>query len=279
MKRVSLMQGEIIPGVTTREGFYLGDFAGKSYIHPLKRVIQQTRSKTVSIACLKFKPALSGSWSSADAGRVLVAESEQVKNHLMRKREVNRLLLEGGLIVFSVLFALFIDRLAEEYKTSKQKKIALARIHQELAANKALVRLVLVRHKRVVSNLTRASSNPLDSLRAELAKKAYLDFSLLSEGKSIYPRLPSSVSWEAARSTGIVAEFDYQIVEACTDVYSSQETIARVTLPKIIDNLFEAGNGSLDNKLIELQLGFEELIAQEQTLLERVELALKKTKP
>src|SRR5688572_26243372 len=136
----------------------------------------------------------------------------------MKKEEVNKLLLESGLIIFSVLFALFIDRLAENHKTEQQKNVALERIRNELTSNLALVKAVLPVHEQILRKLTQAVSTPDDTFRLQLLRKGYLDFSLLAEGHSIYPRLPTNSSWEAAQATGIMAELDYRTVEACTEV-------------------------------------------------------------
>src|SRR3954464_6172848 len=106
----------------------------------------------------------------------------------MRKGEINKLLMESALIVFSVLFALFIDRLAEEYKTQEQKKIALSRIHQELITNQTLISGLITRHQLVVRNLTKANRNPKDSLQVQLLRDGYVDWKLLADGQSLYPR-------------------------------------------------------------------------------------------
>ncbi len=37
---------------------------------------------------------------------------------------------------------------------------------------------------------------------------------------ALYPRFPSSTSWNAAKSKAIIAEFDYEIVEALTSALS-----------------------------------------------------------
>jgi hypothetical protein len=189
----------------------------------------------------------------------------------MRQRNISGLLVESALIVFSVLFALFIDRATEKAKTGRQKRVALERIHNELVTNHKLVTDVIARHRVVLRNLDRVLGNQDDTLRRRIMQKEYLDFQLLSGGKSIYPRFPAQTSWEAALSTGIITEFDYGAIEALTGVYSSQETIIQVTLQKIIDDLFDVEAPDRERKLLKFKLEFEELILQEQTLLERIE--------
>ena len=96
----------------------------------------------------------------------------------MKKQEIQHLFIESGLIVFSVLFALLVDRLADEYRENQQKHYALARIHQELLANQALIRNVIERHQLALTNLIRAKSHSKDSLRLFVEKQAYLDYRL-----------------------------------------------------------------------------------------------------
>ena len=194
----------------------------------------------------------------------------------MRQRNLYGLLVESALIVFSVLFALFIGRAAENAKTERQKRVALERIHNELVTNHALVTDVMARHRVMLATLNRVVSNKDDTLRRLIMQKEYLDFQLLTGGKSIYPRFPARTSWEAALSTGIMTEFDYGVIEALTDVYSSQETISQMTLQKIIDDLYDVEAPDRGRKLIKLKLEFEELISQEWTLLERIENSRKK---
>lgn len=189
----------------------------------------------------------------------------------MRQRNLSGLLVESALIVFSVLFALFIDAAAEQATTDRQKRVALERIYNELVTNHKLVTDVIDRHRLVLRNLDHALGNKGDTLWRRLMQKEYLDFQLLSGGKSLYPRFPSRTSWEAALSTGIISEFDYGVVEALTGVYSSQETIGQMTLQKIIDDLFDVEAPDRGLKLLKLKLEFEELISQERTLLERIE--------
>ena len=186
-------------------------------------------------------------------------------------------MIESGLIVFSVLFALFIDRMATDAKTNEQKRTALARIHQELSENEKLIREMIPIHDTVIQNLNAAISNQNDTLRQQIARDGYLDYLLLANGKSLFARYPSRTSWEAAKSTGIISEFDYETIEACEGAYGSQEMIVSNTLPKIIEDLFELDPSQLDQKLIKFRLKFIEIRLQEKTLQKLLQEAIKRT--
>lgn len=133
----------------------------------------------------------------------------------LKKEQVIKLLIESSPIVFSVLFALFIDRMAANARTNEQKRTALARIHQELSENEKLIREMVTLHAEVIQSLNAAMQRKDDTVRRQVVKDGYLDYRLLAKGKSLFPRYPSSTSWEAAKSTGIISEFDYETIEVC----------------------------------------------------------------
>jgi hypothetical protein len=195
----------------------------------------------------------------------------------MKKKQITKLLTQSGLIVFSVLFALFIDRMAANIKTNAQKRTALARIQTELSENEKLIGQMITLHRQVIQSLNAAIQNPNDTLTRRIATDGYLDYRLLAGGESFFPRYPSSTSWEAAKSTGIISEFDYETIEACEDAYALQETIVRNTLPKIVDDLFELDPSQMNQKLIKFRLKFIEISNQERTLLLRLQAAIKRT--
>ena len=180
--------------------------------------------------------------------------------------------------MFSVLFALFIDRMATNAKTNELKKTALNRIHNELSENQKLFEQLINRHDTIIQNLNAATLNENDSLSRRIATDGYLNWRLLANGKSLFPSYPSKTSWEAAKSTGIISEFDYQTIEAFEGIYTLQELIVNTTLQKTIDDLFDIDRSQIDQKLIKLRLKFEEIRDQETTLLRLLEEALNGTK-
>lgn len=58
----------------------------------------------------------------------------------MQLESYKRLFAEGILIVFSVLFALFINQMAEDYQTDQRRKIALSSVQKELEQNQTRVK-------------------------------------------------------------------------------------------------------------------------------------------
>ena len=195
----------------------------------------------------------------------------------LKLRRFGRPIFESALIVFSVLLALFVNRWAEDQRIEERKEVALERIAEELRDNQKLVQNVLRIHQSAVVNLQKAVTNDRDSLRSYLAGRRYFDseiFTLLVDGGSFYPRAPSSTSWEAAKSTGIIAEFDYGIVDILTGTYSIQEISLTSTLPLITQAFFRPiADNELDT-INALLARINELISQEETLLWYINEAL-----
>jgi hypothetical protein len=56
------------------------------------------------------------------------------------KTNYKKYLAEGTLIIFSVLFALFINKLFDDYQTNQKKVAALESIEQELLRNQSILK-------------------------------------------------------------------------------------------------------------------------------------------
>ena len=194
-------------------------------------------------------------------------------------RTIGRPLFESFLIVFSVLFALFVNRCAEDQRTEERKEIALDRIEEELRGNQELITNVLAIHQTALSNLQKAAANPKDSLRLYLSEHRYVDgefYTLLIGGKgSFYPRLPSNTSWNAARSTNVITEFDYLTVDVLTATYDSQESFRANTLPSITHIIFSPVSDNELDTIMALATRIRELISQEENTLIYIDESLK----
>mgnify|MGYP001791414640 CR=1 FL=1 len=197
----------------------------------------------------------------------------------IRIKEFKRLLVESALIVFSVLFALFINRYAESQKLRQQKQVALERIVQEMKSNCELIAEALDIHKTAFRNLQQAATDENDSLRIYMAKyKYFLDqkvFHHLLDGQtSFYPVFPVSTSWQTALATGIVSEFDYQVVEILTEVYTTQEYFLEESLKATIEIIsvpIEDESQTINTLLFPVN----ELVQQERKTIDAIDKALK----
>lgn len=192
---------------------------------------------------------------------------------------MSKLLLEGLLIVFSVLFALYINRLSEQSKVDTRKEIAITRIQKELSSNKKIIEDWKVKHAAVKERLINIVADPNDSLRLEILASPNLDLGKLTEGNNLVDAVLMDVAWETAKSTGIIEDMDYELVEKFTHAYSLQNHFYDKTLMKILDIYFskDAHNKAyFDAVMFQFQIHFIELVGQEHLLSLLYDTALNK---
>ena len=151
------------------------------------------------------------------------------------KRQFGKLLLDGLLIVFSVLFALYINRLSENAKMAGKKSVAMERLKKELLKNEAIIEIWYDEHSTIRDKITKVVENEQDSLRIQLLQYEYLNLGVLTGDKSLIEAVLTDVSWEAAKATDIIAELDYELVEKLTHAYTMQQHLIDDTLKKILD--------------------------------------------
>ncbi|PIE89534.1 MAG: hypothetical protein CR997_10575 [Acidobacteria bacterium] len=195
------------------------------------------------------------------------------------KKTVKKYIVDGLLIVFSVLFALAINKIAENYQTKKKKSIALACIQKELQRSSDTLQAWRSKHAEAEKVLTSLIEGKNDGLKSRLIKDHYLDFSLLTNGSSLADNMMTSTAWETAKSTGIIAEFDFETTQKLTDAYLLQKLIIDETMVKILNyylNPESHKRGNIDITLV--QLRFRELIGQEKSMEYLYESALTRMK-
>lgn len=190
-------------------------------------------------------------------------------------------LAEGLLIVFSVLFALFINKLYEDGKIRNKKEIALESIEKELKQNHNSIKRWKEKHVAIRQRITRLIEGKEDSLKQEMASFSYLNLGLLTKNESLVDAILTKTAWESSKSTGILAEFDFETTQKLTRVYSLQDVLMDRTLSKILDYYFDTQShdmAQLEKILIQFQLRFWELTGQEILLEQMYEDALEEVK-
>jgi hypothetical protein len=197
----------------------------------------------------------------------------------MKRKTIRKYLSEGFLIIFSVLLALFLNKLFENYKINKQAEIARQSIVRELKQNALIAQSLQQRHSGILKRVAGLRSGEYDSLKQELLKNDFLNIPILTDNQTIIDDLLLSTAWETARSTGIISEFSYTEVEALTRVYALQNIVLNQTLYHIIDMIFQPDTHemkNIDKTLLQFELRFRELAGQENLLNELFKEALAK---
>ncbi len=185
------------------------------------------------------------------------------------KLNFKKYLSEGLLIVFSVLFALFINKVFQDYQTSQKKNVAKQSILKELYRNQAILNNWKQKHVDIRNRITTILNGENDSLKAELMSFEYLNLGLLTNNESLIDAILTNTAWESAKTTGIIAEFDYDTIQELTRIYKMQEVLTDRTLSKILDYYFDTESHNIENLdriLVQFQLRFWELTGQEELM-------------
>lgn len=184
-------------------------------------------------------------------------------------RKFGHYFLEGFLIVFSVLFALYIENYVQELKIEKQKQLALERIKLEVERNARVLASWIPHHEKIYQHLSVSSLDKTDTLRNALLKYNYFNFDIITSNKQLFQEVLTNTAWETAKSTGIIAEFDFELVEYLTQVYALQNVIMNNTLEQIMSNINNKESHDLQNiaaTLKQTEIRFRELTGQEKRL-------------
>lgn len=195
----------------------------------------------------------------------------------MSDRNWGKYFAEGILIVFSVLLALFLNQLVENYKIGNQKEMVLSSIQKEIETNLKAVKYINEKHQRFKTNIQAIRSGENDRLKRVLRESDFFDLSIITNGEALIDQFISNTSWQTAQSIGIISEFDYDLVEQLTLVYALQDIVINQTLKSITETLFDRSThdmDKLDETLIQFELRFNELTGQEALLIDLLTKAL-----
>ena len=179
---------------------------------------------------------------------------------------------EGMLIVFSVLFALLINKVYDDYLTRQRKKEAVESITKELYRNQAIIKSWKAQHVEIRNTITSIVSGNSDSLKTELKKYPYLNLGVITDHKSLMDAFLTDTAWESTKSANLLSELEFPIVEKLTLIYEMQNVLMDRTMNKILEYYFDTQShdmNNLDQILIQFQLRFWELTGQESLLEEQ----------
>lgn len=185
---------------------------------------------------------------------------------------------EGLLIVFSVLFALFINKSFEDYQVNQKQVIARESILKELYRNQSIMNKWKEKHIEIRDRISSVVEGKADSLKIELNNYDYFNLGVLTNHESLIDAILTDTAWESAKTTGIINEFDYETIQKLTHVYSMQEVLTERTIINILNYYFDAEShelNNLDRILLQFQLRFWELTGQEELMTTLYDDAIK----
>jgi hypothetical protein len=130
---------------------------------------------------------------------------------------IGRIVLEVTMIVFSILFALFLESLHERAKQKELAATALERIQAEIESNAEAIRQRLPLHEQELAIFTARAQNP-DTVVA------------VPDGITLglNPPLLYSTAFETASSTQALTHMDFDLALAVSKAYTSQRRMALI---------------------------------------------------
>jgi hypothetical protein len=188
----------------------------------------------------------------------------------IRKIDFKKYFGEGLLIVFSVLFALFINKTYEDAKINKDKNNALKQIKAELIDNQKILDEWIIDHESIIGNLDDLIQRNNDSIPIVAENKKFIQVPLILDNKNLIDNPLSNSAWSSAQSIGIISEFDFKILQNISQAYELQQNISNVSIDKIAERIFlEFTNvDRVHAFLLELKIRFQNLQGQEYRLRE-----------
>jgi len=187
---------------------------------------------------------------------------------LKNKMNFKKYLGEGLLIVFSVLFALFINKTYEDAKTQEYKSNALKQIKTELIDNQKILNDWIIDHNAILENLNNLIDEKNDSIQKLVKNIGYLPLQIILDNKNLINKPLLNSAWSSAKSIGITSEFDFKTLQHINTTYELQQLIMNNSIENIAERLYLKSNDIQNTKglLIELRLRFGNLQGQEYNL-------------
>ncbi len=197
------------------------------------------------------------------------------QNKFFTRQKLFKLLFESFLIVFSVLFALFLNEYSHSVQENKLKNIAVKNVEKELQNNLRIVKLWLPYHKKVLNNLQLEISHKTQKLENNSDKLINLG-ALMPAG--LIQSLIDDTSWETLKSSPVISTLDYTTLLTLSKIYDFQNMGVQKTINTILKELTSREilrKELAEESLVLLYNDFSELIAQEVALIQSYEQVLK----
>ncbi len=179
------------------------------------------------------------------------------------------------MIIFSVLFALFVNEWRNNVNERKQTAVILNNIEQELQRNQAIAQEFYTYHEEVLLNMRQIYEQ--DSLSEKfLGNGRFEIFEVAPRG--VYQKAYKNIAWEVAKEERISSRIDFDISSAIFEAYN-QQNIVNSTIARTLDLLNEPhihDEQYLKQNVIRLATLFGELRGQEESLLTYYKYALQK---
>ncbi|MEO6631387.1 MAG: hypothetical protein ABIN13_06680 [Mucilaginibacter sp.] len=145
--------------------------------------------------------------------------------HVFVLRDWKEYIGESGLIIFSVLLALFLTEFINSQHDKSQTKELLTNIKNELVKNKHDEQEQYVYQQGILRRIDSALGDP--AIQHKILENGELHFKYLAPDGVIYHDL-SDVAWQVGQSHNIITKVDFKLIERLTDIYDNQARIVKL---------------------------------------------------
>lgn len=141
---------------------------------------------------------------------------------MSKSREwLGKALFESALIIFSILFALWVNDWKEERDHRNLAQQALANFEREILNNQATVKRQLEYHQRLQESLRAVLENPG---RIRTLEQLWQE----TQWKGLSPPVFLDTAWQTAVATRALTYLDYQTVSVLSEIYSTQKVMDKL---------------------------------------------------
>ena len=199
-------------------------------------------------------------------------------NSNFTRRDLFKLIIESGLIVFSVFLGLGLNELRSNYKMNLQVERAIEKITVELKNNLETVNAWLPYHQQVLNNFENAFNKSKDPHHYFSADRNEL-WQLMPKG--VVQALIDDTAWQSFRVSSVFSNLQFDRMVILSKIYKLQKEGVEVTIKRISDVLISRESLRAQNareNLILLKYAFAELVAQETYLIKSLNTTLDELK-
>ncbi|MBP2833120.1 hypothetical protein J8281_13075 [Aquimarina sp. U1-2] len=192
----------------------------------------------------------------------------------IRFSNFKRFLSESLLIVFSVLFALFINQCQNEAQEEKRTVSILKNIKSELENNRKSAQRLVDYHTKVVKKLETINSDSLESIFFRGPRFVIWDNDIIPRG--ISQEIFKNIAWQTAEQEDIASRINFNKAQVLFEAYSQQNTVSATidALSKMMTQRETHRRELIKETVAVIQQTFAELRAQEKALVYRLDDAL-----
>ena len=187
---------------------------------------------------------------------------------LITKESLIRLGFESGLIVFSVMLALFLDQYRVTLKNNAEIEQALSNVRQEIISNIAVLEKWHRNHKQIVENINNVMALEKIPIEDFIDNEEVHFFSVFPDG--VVQELLEDSAWMAFKSSEVFSNLDFETMMSLSKTYKLQQLGVQQTLQTILMQV--SSREFIDPTLIRdnlvlLRRYFTEIKSQEEYLI------------